>query len=151
MGRDGEAVVAVDLPLLVRMTVGVGCVSASLDLSVDGVCVCVRVAHCRFGFPRRGDPLLESPPFSGDAPWEHTVRGHRRRMPSRTAAGGARDTRRGFLPQAIRTLATQVPINEKSIVVTLQAHSNWGGWTESFHPDSVGQILLYKPELPANP
>jgi len=51
---------------------------------------------------------------------------------------------------AIRTLATEVPINEKSIVVSLQAHSNWGGWTESFHPDRVGQILLYQPAVPAS-
>mmetsp|Transcript_40543 Transcript_40543/g.104892 ORF Transcript_40543/g.104892 Transcript_40543/m.104892 type:complete len:88 (+) Transcript_40543:432-695(+) len=51
---------------------------------------------------------------------------------------------------AQRTLDAQIPINEKSIVVSLQAHSNWGGWTESFNPDAAGQILLYKPAVPAN-
>mmetsp|Transcript_68153 Transcript_68153/g.205846 ORF Transcript_68153/g.205846 Transcript_68153/m.205846 type:complete len:858 (-) Transcript_68153:341-2914(-) len=49
-----------------------------------------------------------------------------------------------------RSLDAQVPVNQKDIVVTLQAHSNWGGWTESFSPDAVGQILLYRPALPAN-
>jgi len=51
---------------------------------------------------------------------------------------------------AQRTLDAQIPINEKSIVVSLQAHSNWGGWTESFNPDAAGQILLYKPAVPAS-
>lgn len=49
-----------------------------------------------------------------------------------------------------RTIDAQVAINDKNIIVTLQAHSNWGGWTESFNPDAVGQILLYKPLLPSS-
>lgn len=49
-----------------------------------------------------------------------------------------------------RKLDAEVPINKKDIFVSLQAHSNWAGWTASFHPDSVGQILLYRPALPSN-
>jgi len=49
---------------------------------------------------------------------------------------------------AQRSIEAEVPINEKSLVVSLQAHSNYGGWTTSFHPDAAGQILLYKPEVP---
>ena len=33
----------------------------------------------------------------------------------------------------------------KDIVVSLQAHSNDGGWTESFNPDEVSQLLVYRP------
>lgn len=47
-----------------------------------------------------------------------------------------------------RRIEAEKRINEKDIFVSLQAHSNWGGWTESFHPDSVGQILMYRPALP---
>jgi hypothetical protein len=47
-----------------------------------------------------------------------------------------------------RELEARTAINDKYIVVSLQAHTNWGGWTESFHPDAAGQILLYKPKLP---
>merc|ERR1712137_293264 len=45
---------------------------------------------------------------------------------------------------ARRSLEAEVAINEKSIVVSLQAHSNWGGWTSSLSPDAAGQILLYQ-------
>jgi len=51
---------------------------------------------------------------------------------------------------ARRRIEADVDIDKKSIVVTLQAHSNWGGWTETFHPDAAGQILLYQPKLPAD-
>jgi len=48
-----------------------------------------------------------------------------------------------------RSIAAEVPVDGKDIVVSLQAHSNWGGWTESFHSDAVGQLFVYRPKLPA--
>jgi len=54
----------------------------------------------------------------------------------------------GDVTGARRSLEAEVAIDDKSIVVTLQAHSNWGGWTTSLNPDAAGQILLYKPALP---
>eukprot|EP00429_Kryptoperidinium_foliaceum_P046422 CAMPEP_0176105052 /NCGR_PEP_ID=MMETSP0120_2-20121206/52715_1 /TAXON_ID=160619 /ORGANISM="Kryptoperidinium foliaceum, Strain CCMP 1326" /LENGTH=759 /DNA_ID=CAMNT_0017439163 /DNA_START=525 /DNA_END=2802 /DNA_ORIENTATION=+ len=42
-----------------------------------------------------------------------------------------------------RKLAMEVPVGNKDIVVSLQAHSNWGGWTESFHSDAVGQLYIH--------
>jgi len=50
---------------------------------------------------------------------------------------------------AMRTAAASVALNEKVFSVSLQAHTNWGGWTESFHPDAAGQVLIYKPAITA--
>lgn len=54
----------------------------------------------------------------------------------------------GDVTGASRSIEAEVPINEKSLAITLQAHSNWGGWTTSFSPDAAGQVLLYRPALP---
>ena len=46
-----------------------------------------------------------------------------------------------------RQLEAETAIDDKVFTVSLQAHSQWGGWTESFHPDATGQIFAYKPDL----
>eukprot|EP00931_Biecheleriopsis_adriatica_P032894 TRINITY_DN1913_c0_g1_i4.p1 TRINITY_DN1913_c0_g1~~TRINITY_DN1913_c0_g1_i4.p1 ORF type:complete len:756 (-),score=155.51 TRINITY_DN1913_c0_g1_i4:94-2361(-) len=46
-----------------------------------------------------------------------------------------------------RQLEAETAIDDKIFSVSLQAHSQWGGWTESFNSDATGQILVYKPDL----
>ena len=41
-----------------------------------------------------------------------------------------------------------VPINDKMIVLGLQAHNHWGGLISYFNADRGGQAYAYKPELP---
>ena len=41
-----------------------------------------------------------------------------------------------------------VPINDKMIVLGLQAHNYWGGLISYFNADRGGQAYAYKPELP---
>jgi hypothetical protein len=46
-----------------------------------------------------------------------------------------------------RKIEAETAIDNKIFTISLQAHSQWGGWTESFHPDATGQIFAYKPDL----
>jgi len=46
-----------------------------------------------------------------------------------------------------RQLEAETAIDDKIFTVSLQAHSQWGGWTESVHSDATGQILVYRPDL----
>lgn len=46
-----------------------------------------------------------------------------------------------------RQIEAETAIDDKIFTISLQAHSQWGGWTESFYPDATGQIFAYKPAL----
>ena len=48
-----------------------------------------------------------------------------------------------------RQLEAATPINEKTIAVNLQAHSNKAGIAATFGADRVAQVLAYKPLVPA--
>ena len=47
-----------------------------------------------------------------------------------------------------RAAEATVPINDKMIVLGLQAHNHWGGLISYFNADRGGQAYAYKPELP---
>ena len=47
-----------------------------------------------------------------------------------------------------RAAEATVPINDKMIVLGLQAHNYWGGLISYFNADRGGQAYAYKPELP---
>ncbi|CAE7464716.1 U2AF35B [Symbiodinium sp. CCMP2592] len=47
-----------------------------------------------------------------------------------------------------RQLEAATPINEKTIAVNLQAHSNRAGFAVTFASDRVAQVLAYRPRVP---
>ena len=47
-----------------------------------------------------------------------------------------------------RELEAATPINEKTIAVNLQAHTNRAGFAVTFGSDRVSQVLAYRPRLP---
>ena len=47
-----------------------------------------------------------------------------------------------------RAAEATVPINDKMIVLGLQAHNHRGGLISYFNADRGGQAYAYKPELP---
>ena len=48
-----------------------------------------------------------------------------------------------------RQLEATTPINEKTIAVNLQAHTNRAGMALTFGSDRVAQVLAYRPRVPA--
>merc|ERR1711915_159617 len=47
-----------------------------------------------------------------------------------------------------RTIEATVPINEKLILLVVQAHNFYAGIVEFFNADRGGQWMVYKPEIP---
>lgn len=55
----------------------------------------------------------------------------------------------GDLTGKKRALDASTPVNDKIIAVSLQAHTNTGGYGATFQSDRVAQVLAYKPNIPA--
>ena len=46
-----------------------------------------------------------------------------------------------------REIDAATAINDKPMLVSLQAHSNLGGTSQSFHSDRISQVLMYQPKI----
>jgi len=51
-------------------------------------------------------------------------------------------------PGEKRRLDSATPINEKTMLVSLQAHSNLGATVPSFYSDRISQVLMFQPNIP---
>jgi len=47
-----------------------------------------------------------------------------------------------------RELDVATPVSEKSLVISLQGHSNLGGQMKTFYSDRMSQLLMYTPDIP---
>merc|ERR1711988_2087083 len=48
-----------------------------------------------------------------------------------------------------RELDAATAINDKKMLVSLQAHGNLGGTAQSFHSDRISQVLMFQPSIPS--